>query len=93
MTKHVFGRTHLNLIVSDSLKDRPLVLVALRRNLTQAPDTAVVDRSIDGERKDHANTVWQKPLGVLANNIKRSAGFSLIDDQSQRIFRSTCING
>ena len=93
VAKHVFCCTHLDLIVSDPLKDRPLVLVALGRDLTKTPNAAVFDRGVNRERKDHANTVWQEPLGVLTNNIKRSAGFSLIDHQSERIFRSTCING
>ena len=83
VAKHVFCRTHLDLIVSDPLEDRPLVLVALGRDFTQTPDAAVFDRSIDRECKDHTNTVWQEPLGVLANNIEGSAGFSLINHQSE----------
>ena len=93
MAKHVFGRTHLDLIVSDPLENRPLVLITLGRDLTEAPNAAVFNRGVNRERKDHANTVWQEPLGVLANDIKRSAGFSLVNNQGQRVFRSTCING
>ena len=93
VAKHVFCCAHLNLIVSNPLKNRSFVLVALGRDLTEAPNATVFDRSIDGERKNHANTIWQEPLGVLANNIERSAGFSLIDHQGERILRSACING
>ena len=85
VTKHILGHQDLDLIVSDSLENRALVLVPLGRDLAQATDAAFFNGGINGERQNDTSPIGECPTLIVTDEIKSRTGLRLIDDERKRV--------